>query len=355
MHLLPEGAPFHKLVNSDERISAAFDIEENIRPSQVEWAKYPKTVAERVAKNFKSRPLQGVELFFSSNLPQAAGLSSSSALMILMFAAISKINNLSEFDEYKHTIFNKLDLAEYLGCIENGQTFRNLIGEKGVGTFGGSQDHAAILFCKKNTLSQFRFSPVRLEKEINFPENLCFVVASSGVDAKKTGGAQTKFNRLALQVKEITNLFDTKLTLAEIVEKFGFDEVKAKLKNPELIDRLNQFYTETYLIIPKVAEFLEKGEVEKIGEFIDLSHRNADKYLNNQTVETNFLQNAARRLGAFASSAFGAGFGGSVYALVKKSDAEKFLSEWRKYYLKNFPQHTENSEFFVTSASESEI
>ena len=122
-----------------------------------------------------------------------------------------------------------------------------------------------------------------------------------------------------------------------------------------LLPRLTQFYVENFEIIPQVSAFLEKGEVEKIGELIDLSHRNADKFLGNQTAETNFLQSNAQKIGALASSAFGAGFGGSVYALVKESDAEKFLGEWRKNYLNNFPQHLEKSEFFVTNASESII
>jgi galactokinase len=100
---------------------------------------------------------------------------------------------------------------------------------------------------------------------------------------------------------------------------------------------------------------LKHGEVEKIGELVDLSHRNADEFLGNQMPETNLLQSSARKIGALASSAFGAGFGGSVYALVKKSDAEKFLDEWRENYLKNFPQHREKSEFFITKAGESKI
>ena len=270
-----------------------------------------------------------LNVFVKSNLPQAAGLSSSWALMIAVFSAIAKINNLPEFEEYQQNICNKFELAEYLGCIENGQNYKNLIGEKGVGTFGGSQDHAAILCCKKNTLSRFKFSPLTLEKEIVLPDDLCFAIASSGVVAEKTGAAKAKYNRLSLLAKEIVNEFDENLSLAQLVEKYGFEAMKKSLKNQDLINRLTQFYIENFEIIPQVSALLEKGEVEKIGELVDLSHQNADKFLGNQTPETNFLQSNARQIGAFASSAFGAGFGGSVYALVKKSDAEKFLEEWR--------------------------
>ncbi|HMS42486.1 MAG TPA: hypothetical protein PKE69_19810, partial [Pyrinomonadaceae bacterium] len=212
-----------------------------------------------------------------------------------------------------------------------------------------------ILCGEKNTLSRFKFSPLTLEKEILLPEDLSFVIASSGVVAEKTGAAKAKYNSLSILARKIVREFNGKLTLAQIIEEHGFKGTLNFLNNEDLSRRLIQFYFENCEIIPQVSVLLEKGKLEKIGELIDLSHRNADKLLGNQTPETNFLQSNARQIGALASSAFGAGFGGSVYALVKKSDAEIFLGEWRKTYLKKFPQHFEQSEFFVTNASESKL
>lgn len=319
------------------------------------WLKYPQTVVRRVFQNFQSRKLCGVNINFRSDLPQAAGLSSSSALMIATFLAIKKVNKLEEFEEYQQNILNDLDLAEYLGCVENGQSYKDLTGEKGVGTFGGSQDHTAIICCKNDSLSQFSFCPTRHHKDFALLENLVFVVASSGLIAEKTGAAKEKYNRLSLLAKEITSFFNENLTVAQLIEKYGFDTLKRKLPNQDLTNRLQQFYTESFEIIPKVAEHLNKNEVEKIGELVDLSHRNADKFLSNQTPETNFLQANARELGAIAASAFGAGFGGSVYALVQKSEAENFKENWKINYLEKFPLYIAKSKFFITKASESKI
>ena len=76
--------------------------------------------------------------------------------------------------------------------------------------------------------------------------------------------------------------------------------------------------------------------------------------LGNQVAETVFLQAAARDIGAVAASAFGAGFGGSVYALVPSSDAERFCGEWQRIYHTRFPQHIELSSLFVTRPSQIE-
>lgn len=344
-----------KLINEDTKEVVSIELTENNLSQTNHWTNYPQTVVNRITQNFKSRELNGVEIKFRSDLPQAAGVSSSSALIVAIFLAISKANNLSEFDEYKANITNNLGLSEYLGCIENGQNFKDLKGEKGVGTFGGSQDHTAILCGKKHHLSRFSFAPVLHEGDFLIPEDVVFVIASSGVTAEKTGLAKEKYNRLSLMVREIVKGFDKNLSLVQVVEKYGLEEVKNSLEQKDLINRLAQFYLESFEIIPQVSGYLIQNKIEKIGELIDLSHQNADKFLGNQTPETNFLQKKAREIGALASSAFGAGFGGSVYALVKKNEAEIFLKEWKANYLKKFPQHDQKSEFFITQAGESKF
>ena len=348
-----------KNLDSGEQIS--FELDENLQTEQTHWIKYPMTVAQRVARNFKSRQLRGIDFEFKSDLPLAAGLSSSSAFMIAFFFALADANNLSEFDEYKRNILNNLDLAEYLGTIENGQNFRELVGDKGVGTFGGSQDHTAILACKKNHLSQFSFAPVQHEKDIFISSDYCFVIGVSGVTAEKTGSAKEKYNRVSLLVSEIVkNWNGAEKTLAKIIEKIGFEELKAFINQTEtsfpkqdLHKRVEQFYVESFSIIPQVSKCLEQNNYAKIGELIDLSHQNAERFLHNQTAETIYLQRIAREIGAIAASAFGAGFGGSVYALVKTSEAEKFCDEWKDNYFRKFPNFAKNATFFVTKASES--
>ncbi len=343
--------------------TVSFELNEDLQVAQNHWSKYPMTVARRLAQNFKSRRLKGVNLSFRSDLAAAAGLSSSSAFMIAFFTAIEDVNDLPLFEEYKQNIANNLELAEYLGCIENGQTFRGLQGFSGVGTFGGSQDQTAILCCRKNYLSQFSFSPVVLEKEILLPSDLSFVVASSGVIAEKTGQAMAKYNRVSRMVSEIVHVWHgAEKNLAQIIEAVGLDDLKRfiaenefSFEKQELLERVEQFYVESFEIIPQVSAFLENGKVEKIGELIDLSQQNAETFLHNQTPETIYLQRLAREIGALASSAFGAGFGGSVYALVKTSDSARFADEWHETYLKMFPQLAGKAEFFVTNTAESRI
>ena len=54
--------------------------------------------------------------------------------------------------------------------------------------------------------------------------------------------------------------------------------------------------------------------------------------------------------GAAAASAFGAGFGGAVWALVPGDGAESFLESWSADYVERFPEHRMRAQFFWTGA-----
>ena len=66
--------------------------------------------------------------------------------------------------------------------------------------------------------------------------------------------------------------------------------------------------------------------------------------------ETICLARTAREQGAAAASAFGAGFGGSVWALARVDQTEAFLTAWACAYRQAFPQHAQASTFFLTAA-----
>ena len=76
-----------------------------------------------------------------------------------------------------------------------------------------------------------------------------------------------------------------------------------------------------------------------------------ESHLCNTLEETEWLPAAARRLGASAASAFGAGFGGSMWALVPSAAAPSLLSRWQEEYAARFPERCEQSRFFTMAAA----
>ena len=101
--------------------------------------------------------------------------------MIAVASALVEANGLRERPEWRDNLAaGSLDEAAYYACIENGRTFRALAGDAGVGTHGGSEDHAAILTGRARTVSGFSFVPMQPLDTATIAADWAFVIASSG-------------------------------------------------------------------------------------------------------------------------------------------------------------------------------
>ncbi len=345
----PRNDPVVRVMNvaTGERVALALDADLP-QPSEA-WVRYPAAVLRRVARNFPLARV-GADLAFLSDLPLASGMSSSSAFMVAVFLAVAGVNRLEEDDSYRRAIRSTEDLAEYLATVENGRSFGALTGDGGVGTFGGSEDHTAMLCCRAGELSQYSFCPVRHERQVPCPPDLAFVVAVSGVKAEKTGGAKDAYNRASLAVRAILDAWRAvsgreEASLADGLALGGVAGVRQAIERASvdgfttsaLLDRFEQFVQESFEIVPAAADALGRGDVGRFGELVDTSQELSERRLGNQVPETIALARSARELGAVAASAFGAGFGGSVWALVPGEDVPAFTRRWEAAYRAAFP------------------
>ncbi|KPK78257.1 MAG: hypothetical protein AMJ79_00130 [Phycisphaerae bacterium SM23_30] len=341
-----------------------FEIHPDLQPKMGHWSNYPMTVARRVARNFGGE-LRGADMAFCSDLPAAAGMSSSSAMMVGIYMVLAGVNQLDGRDEYRRNITDEESLAGYLGAIENGQDFGGMAGDKGVGTFGGSEDHTAILCARSGRLSQYRYCPVRFEKYIKVPKGYVFGLASSGVAAEKTGSALEKYNRVSRLASAVTAAWnratgrdDGHMAAALASGPVAIKQMRNILKGStaggfgaeELTRRFEHFCVESEEIIPAAGAALERGDIEAFGGEVDRSQELAEALLGNQVSETIFLARTARELGAASASAFGAGFGGSVWALGAEDEIETILRNWEKRYKQAYPNRAHKARFFISRA-----
>jgi galactokinase len=341
-----------------------FRLHPNLVPRSDRWSNYPMTVARRVARNFPNAR-RGADITFASDLPRAAGMSSSSAMIVAVFLALADANALLAYGEPAELFDDPTKLAGYLACIENGQTFGALEGDCGVGTFGGSEDHTAILCAEPNKLSQFAYCPVEFELAIPMPAHYTFAIGASGVKAEKTGAAREKYNtasRLAAALVELWRR-ETGRNDPHLAAVLGsgpdapahFQRIVAAARETPfdaaaLSKRLEHFMVESGQIIPAAGRALANGDLVTFGRLVDRSQHAAEQLLGNQVPETIHLAASARRLGATAASAFGAGFGGSVWALIPAAETDAFVAAWADDYRQKFPENAQTSSFFSTAA-----
>lgn len=90
---------------------------------------------------------------------------------------------------------------------------------------------------------------------------------------------------------------------------------------------------------------MRSRNIAEYGRLINESHELSKLYLKNIVEEVDFLQISANRLGAYGATGFGAGFGGSCYAVVDRPGADGFLGKWKEQYLRRFPQYDGKARF----------
>jgi len=342
-------------VRSD--LETTFEIGPELGTTTGDWTNYPRTVARRLSRNFG--PLLGADIAFSSDLPLAAGMSSSSALIVAFSLILIGTNDLARRDDYSENIHTLEDLAGYLATVENGRTFGTLTGDAGVGTFGGSEDHTAILCSTPGMLKQYSFCPVRHEHSVRLPDSHCFVIASSGVVAEKTGVALERYNRVSRLAGATTHALSDGLGMpvehmaaaigAGDIEslRVSLDKAKNEFSSEDLLDRFNQFVIESEEVIPSAISALDQGDLATFGSEVKRSQDTGAKLLKNQVEQTVWLADRAVALGAVGASAFGAGFGGSVWALLEGERIPEFLRQWQSDYVGRFPDCESSAEFLV--------
>jgi galactokinase len=310
------------------------------------WVRYPASVLRRLRRDFGYD--RGVDVAFSSNLPPAAGMSSSSAFIVASYLALTAgqrpPTGLAEHEA----------LAAYLAAAETG-----------VGTHGGSEDHVAILCCRPGHWSRYSFCPTSFEAPVPAPVDYALVLAVSGVAADKAGAAQASYNRASAMARAILAAWNAAqptpahtLAAALAADESRLVEAGVRLRrfpppefaSAELAARLRQFWLESEVYVPAAACAAAAGDWRAFGATVAASQAEADAGLQNQVPETRALVASALSLGAIAASAFGAGFGGSVWALAPAADAPAFAAAWHSDYLAHFAERRGNSLCFLSAA-----
>jgi galactokinase len=313
------------------------------------WRHYIEVVVERLARNFPGAEL-GADIVFASDLPRAAGMSSSSALMVGVATTLVRLAGIRDRPEWRESIGDPLDEAGYYACIENGRPFGRLSGDAGVGTHGGSEDHAAIVCGTARRLFAYAFVPMRRVDSVGVPGEWRIVVAASGVAAEKTGRALDAYNRLARGAAILLDLWNRaerhapSLASALTSDPSAVERLRALVRearfadwSPDALDRRLLHFVREDARIPEAVRAIRDADAKAVAALATASQSEAEELLQNQVDETAALTRLAIDGGAIASRCFGAGFGGSVWAIIDHDRASVFADEWIDAYRARFP------------------
>ncbi|MCI0512352.1 galactokinase [candidate division KSB1 bacterium] len=352
-----------------------FEITPEIEPYPPgDWGNYVKAAVQGLVTELKARPgncarLQGFNLTFSGTIPAAAGLSSSSALVVAAALTFLHLNSIS---------FEKLALAQLLAQAE-----------KYVGTQGGGMDQTISLLGQAGHALKIDFNPYAVNV-IPLPADFQIVVTHSLVAAPKSQSAMEHYNRRAIECRLATAVikkyFDTvlkrscpirligDLTPANLglpapeILRLSQDALTAKIYTYEqiaqllglnvtqvqstycrrrdqsifpqpadgfkLAARFQHVYSEWQRVL-QAGDVLQQGNLPAFGKLMTAAQQSSRDLYEISTPELNHLVALGLKSGAMGSRLTGAGFGGCAIHLVAPAQVADFTTAIRREYYQN--------------------
>ena len=354
----------------------SFSINQLIQPySKGYWGNYIKAGIKGVIdylnpeNHFKVNDLRGFDAIVSSTLPQAAGLSSSSALVVASALSFVIMN---QFD------VGNLKLAEICAKAEHF-----------VGTAGGGMDQAASLLGKQDSFLKIEFNPLKISP-ITAPKDIQIVLFHSLVKAEKSNHLRDEYNRRVLEcqmgvdlfnqfimdqvdreyhpveyigeikperfslngaelnqlvsrfmnqisgsynVNEISSALD--LSAGELTKRYKIIMKSDLLKEPpggfKIKGRFKHVYTECQRV-NQAIECLHNNNMAELGDLLNASHKSLLNDYEVSIPEVDQLINLLLENGALGARLMGAGFGGMILTLTDESKKDQFIKKIKNLF-----------------------
>ncbi len=259
-----------------------------------DWAQYVRGALARLQARSADRQLAGMNFVVSGDLPIAAGLSSSSSMVVSTMEAACALNDI---------VIPPVQFVELCGEAE-----------WYVGTRGGAGDQAALKLARYGKVMPIGFFPLTVDEPAEFPAEYALIVCNSGISARKTDGARDRFNHRvacyfigmellrqafpkdASQVEHLRDWNPDQLGMSEaellamvetLPERMSREEAERALPT-ESVDRILGTHSEEMGDYPvhsvvlygiaecersrRTGELLRNGRVEEFGRWMNVSH-----------------------------------------------------------------------------------
>ena len=280
-----------------------------------DWENYPRAAARAVAG--KWGVLGGVDATVTSDLPAAAGLSSSSALLVAFSLALLEANGVNASFE------------ELMEILPDGEQF--------VGTRGGGMDHAASLASRSGCATLIEFVPLAV-RHIPVPEDWSFLVAHSLQTAEKSGGVREEYNLR----RRAGDTALARLGLKSYREALDDAECLAvRLDNGPQRDSFLHTTSEALRVRAAVAA-MERADGATFGRLLLESHASLRDRLRVSCAALDRLVESAMESGALGARLTGAGFGGCAVVLCRRDESAAIRRGIVDRYYAGFPEFEES-------------
>jgi N-acetylgalactosamine kinase len=308
-----------------------------------DWGNYVQAAAQALLGAGTRMP-PGARLAVDGRVPVAAGVSSSSALVVAVALALERLGEGPALDP--------VGLAELLAR-----------GEQYVGTLSGGMDQAAILLGREGHAVHLDFFPLR-GRPVRVPAGGAFVVAHTLDEAPKSGRVRGLYNQRVVECRLACAVLARRLDRAlvrlgdlpdpaavqavlpellpdgavsrtDLVGRCGLSAETVQRLVPDAVAladpdrfvlraRVRHVLAEA-LRVGRAERALRAGDLRELGALLDESHASGAADYGTSTAAADALVRVARAAGALGARLMGAGFGGAVFVLAERDRTAKLM------------------------------
>ncbi len=277
-----------------------------------EWINYPLGVVNQLIK--KGLKPAGLDLLYSGNIPNGAGLSSSASIELV--TAIT-FNNIFELG------IGMQDLVKLSQKAENEFVGVNcgIMDQFAVGM--GEKDHAIFLNC--DTLD-YELVPFKLN-------GLKLIISNTNI---RRGLADSKYNERRAECDKAVAILSKKHPIRNLSELSypEFIDIQDVITDKIIKKRAKHVISENQRVLDAIKE-LKNNNLEMFGELMNASHESLRFDYEVTGDELDALVDEARKVkGVLGSRMTGAGFGGCTVTLIREDAIDTFKETVARGYEK---------------------
>jgi len=285
-------------------------IQDKYEKSNQEWINYPLGIIEMFAR--KGNKTHGFQLYYTGNIPPAAGLSSSASIeMVTAFA-------LNDLNDWGYKIMDLIHLCrkaenEFVG-VSCGIMDQFTVGQ-------GKKNHAIFLNC--GTLA-FKHVPLNIQ-------GYRLVIINTN---KRRGLEDSKYNERVAECRQAVGYLSETLGINSLGE-VGYEQFMNQnhlIRDEVVLRRARHIVTENQRVLEAVKALMNE-DFPYFGQLMVQSHNSLRDDYEVTGFELDMLvEISLKQEGVLGARMTGAGFGGCAVAFVKNESLEAFFSSVLKAY-----------------------
>lgn len=290
--------------NMDLKVDLSLDKLGELQPDGA-WVNYPLGVIDQFAK--KGTKVEGMDLLYSGNIPNGAGLSSSASIELVTSVLINDLFG------------GKLAMMDMVKLSQDAEN-------QFVGVNCGIMDQFAVGMGKENHALALKCDTLKWEAIPLKLDGYKIVISNTN---KRRGLADSKYNERRSECEQALAEMNTEggfETLSDI--SFDrFNDLHSKLSKEVLLRRARHVITENQRVLDAMKA-LEQNNLAEFGQLMNASHVSLRDDYEVTGAELDALVEEAWRIdGVVGSRMTGAGFGGCTVSIVKEAAVDRFIAE----------------------------